>query len=123
MHNTERDDAPKDLVIADDVSARELLHKVDSLGLRIEQRRPGKPIVCEVVGSSPLELVVVIEHDNHTHTLQALRALHEGEEMVLKRRGGDASVHATLFHCRKAQRAEDHPQLHLANLRITQGSL
>ena len=122
MHNTERDDVAKEQIVSDETSARALLKKVDSLNLHLEQRHPGKPLVCEVVGSEPLELVVVVPGESGAYTLQALRPLAEGEDVVLKIRGGSSGVHANLFNCRKARREGDHPQLHLATLHITQGS-
>lgn len=125
MHNSERDDVEKALILPEDDSdnAADLLKAVEKLNLHIEQRRPGKPIVCEVIGSDPLELVVVIPGDKGSYTLQALRPLAEGEPIVLRRRGGKDVIHAMLYHCRKAQRGEDHPKLHLAGLKITEGTL
>ncbi len=121
MHNTERDDVEKELVISDDATAQKLFQAIDKLNLRIEQRRPGKPIVCELLDSEPLELIVIVPGDQDSYTLQALRPLAEGDTVALRRRGGTEVVHGTLYHCRKAQREGDHPHLHLAGLKITQG--
>ena len=121
MHNLERDDVAKELGPPDDASAQTLLKAVDKLNLRIEKRHPGKPIVCELIGSDPLELIVIVPGDANSYTLQALRPLTEGDTVVLRRRGGTEVVHGTLYHCRKAQREGDHPHLYLAGLKITQG--
>ena len=121
MHNYERDDVDKAQIQPDNPSAQARMDALDKLNLHSEQRRPGKPIVCEVVGSHPLELVVVVPGDQDSYTLQALRPLVEGDTVVLRRRGGSDVVQGTLYHCRKAQRAGDHPDLHLAGLKI-QGS-
>ena len=122
MHNPERDDVAKELIMPDDASALELMRAVDKLNLRLEQRRPGKPIVCEVIGSDPLELVVVIPGDQDSYTLQALRHLVEGESITLKRRDHGKVVSGTLYHCRKAVREGDHPNLHLAGLKTAPGA-
>jgi len=78
--------------------------------------------VCEVIGSTPLELVVVIPGDEGSYTLQALRPLTEGESITLKRRDHAQVVTGTLYHCRKAQRAGDHPNLYLAGLKTAPGA-
>ena len=122
MHNLERDDVAKELIHADSEQAERLLKAVDRLNLRLEQRHPGKPIVCEVVGSSPLELVVVVPGDENSYTLQALRHLVEGESIILKRRDHGHVVTGTLYHCRKAARDGDHPNLHLAGLKVAPGA-
>jgi len=90
--------------------------------MRLEQRQPGKPIVCEVIGSDPLELVVVIPGDASSYTLQALRRLVEGESITLRRRDHGHVVTGTLYHCRKAVRDGDHPNLHLAGLKVAPGA-
>ncbi|MEW5838919.1 MAG: hypothetical protein AB1717_08825 [Pseudomonadota bacterium] len=123
MHNIERDDVSKELLEPENPSAQSLFKAVDKLKLHIEQRHPGKPIVCEVVGSKPLELVIVIPGDDQSYTLQALRPLHRGEQLVLRRRGGGDLVEGWLYNCRKGIRDNDPPNLHLAGLKITQGIL
>ena len=123
MHNTERDDIAKELAHADGVEAERLMRAADALNLRLEQRHPGKPIVCEVIGSEPLELVVVIPGDENSYTLQALRPLVEGESITLKRRDRATVVSGTLYHCRKAVREGDHPNLYLAGLKTAPGAL
>jgi hypothetical protein len=122
MHSLERDDVAKELAHADGAEAERLMNAVDKLNLRLEQRSPGKPIVCEVVGSDPLELVVVIPGDKDSYTLQALRHLVEGESITLKRRDHGKVVSGTLYHCRKAVREGDHPNLHLAGLKVAPGA-
>jgi len=122
MHNLERDDVAKELAHADGEQAERLMHAVDKLNLRLEQRHPGKPIVCEVIGSDPLELVVVIPGDENSYTLQALRHLVEGESIALRPRDHSKVVSGTLYHCRKAQRTGDHPNLHLAGLKVALGA-
>lgn len=123
MHNVERDDVEKELAHADSLEAARLMRDRNVASLRIEQRNPGKPIVCEVIGSAQLELVVVIPAEKGTYTLQALRPLPEGESITLKRRDNGSVVAGTLHNCRKAQRASDHPNLHLAGLSIPPGAL
>ncbi|OYY74156.1 MAG: hypothetical protein B7Y40_06220 [Gammaproteobacteria bacterium 28-57-27] len=123
MHNTERDDVAKELAHIEGLEAERLMRDADVLNLRLEQRSPGKPVVCEVIGSTPLELVVVIPGDQDSYTLQALRPLTEGESITLKRRDRAHVVTGTLYHCRKAQRESDHPNLHLAGLKIPPGAL
>lgn len=123
MHNVERDDTEKELAHADSIEAARLMRERDVLSLRLEQRNPGKPIVCEVIGSAQLELVVVIPAEKGTYTLQALRPLPEGGSITLKRRDDGSVVTGTLNNCRKAQRASDHPNLHLADFGIPPGAL
>lgn len=122
MHNLERDDVEKELLHADGAEAARLMKEADKLNLRLEQRCPGKPIVCEVVGSHPLELVVVIPGSDGSYTLQALRHLVEGESITLKRRDHSYSVMCTLYNCRKAQRESDHAKLYLAGLKVAPGA-
>jgi len=122
MHNLERDDVAKELVHADGEQAERLMNMVDKLNLRLEQRYPGKPIVCEVVGSAPLELVVVIPGGEGSYTLQALHHLVEGESITLKRRDNAQTVSGTLYRCRKAERGDEHPDLYLAGLKTAPGA-
>jgi len=124
MHNLERDGVAKELIRPDKDSARarELMLAVEKLNLRLEQRHPGKTILCEVVGSQPLEWVVVIPGDEGSYTLQALHHLVEGESITLKRRDHAQVVSGTLYHCRKAVREGDHPNLHIAGLKTAPGA-
>jgi hypothetical protein len=122
MHNLERDDVAKELLMPEDAGAKRLLQSVEKMNLRLELRQPGKPIVCEVVGSQPVELVVVVPGDQDSYTLQALRPLIEGEHITLKRHGSERVVSGTLYHCRKAQRESDHAKLHLAGLKVAPGA-
>jgi hypothetical protein len=122
MHNPERDDVAKELVGANSREAEILMSAADALNLRLDQRHPGKPIVCEVVGSDPLELVVVIPGDEGSYTLQALRRLTAGERITLKRRDNAQVVSGTLYRCRKSQRDGGHPNLHLASLKTAPGA-
>ena len=123
MHNLERDDVAKELVGANSFEAEILMSAADALNLRVDQRHPGEPIVCEVVGSEPLELVVVIPGDAGSYTLQALRPLAEGKRITLKQRNGARVVAGTLYRCRKAQRSGEHPDLYLAGLKTAPGAL
>jgi hypothetical protein len=123
MHNLERDDVAKEQLSPEDASAKRLFQAAEEMYLRLELRHPGKPIVCEVVGSQPVEIVVVVPGDEDSYTLQALRPLIEGEHITLKRRGSDRVVSGTLYHCRKAQRESDHANLHLAGLKVAPGAL
>jgi len=123
MHNLERDSVAKELIRPDKDSAqaRELMLAVEKLNLHLEQRQLGKPILCEVVGSQPLEWVIVVPGDDGSYTLQALRHLVEGESIALKRRDHVQIVRGTLHRCHKAVREGDHPNLHLAGLKIALG--
>jgi len=122
MHNLERDDVAKELIGADSFEAELLMSAADALNLRIDLRHPGTPMVCEVVGSDPLELVVVIPGDEGSYTLQALRRLREGEHITLKQRDNVRVVRGTLYRCRKAQRSGEHPSLYLAGLKTAPGA-
>lgn len=122
MHNLERDDVAKELVGAHSHEADLLMSAADALNLRVDQRHPGKPIVCEVVGSDPLELMVVVPGDAGSYTLLALRRLTEGERITLKQRDGTRVVTGTLYRCRKSQREGEHPNLHLAGLKTAPGA-
>jgi len=122
MHNFERDDVTKEQVGAHSHEAELLMSAADALNFRLDQRHPGEPIVCEVVGSAPLELVVVIPGDQGSYTLQALRRLTEGEHITLKQRDGARVVSGTLYRCRKSQREGEHPNLHLAGLKTAPGA-
>jgi len=122
MHNLERDDVAKELAHDAGAEAERLMSAVEVLNLRLEQRHPGKPIVCEVLGSGSRELVVIIPGDEGSYTLQALHHLVEGESITLKRRDNAQVVTGTLYHCRKAERDVDHPNLHLAGLKAAPGA-
>jgi len=123
MHSDERDSVAKELIRPDKDSAqaRELMQAVEKLNLRLDLRHRAKPILCEVLGSQPLEWVVVVSGDDGSYTLQALRHLVEGESIALKRRDHAQIVRGTLHRCRKAVREGDHPNLHLAELKIALG--
>ena len=124
MHNDERDSVAKELIRPDKDSAqaRELMQAVEKLNLRLDLRHRAKPIICEVVGSQPLELVVVVADDQGSYTLQALHHLVEGENITLKRRDCTQIVSGTLHRCRKAVREGDHLNLHLADLKTASGT-
>ena len=124
MHNPERDSVAKELIRPDKDSAqaRELMRAVERLNLHLEQRHLVKPIVCEVVGSQPLELVAVVPGDEGSYTLLALHHLVEGEGITLKCREHAKIVSGALYHCRKAVREGDHPNLHLSDLKTAPGA-
>jgi len=127
MHNTERDDVARKLVLPEGELGERWLESLKGLNMVIEQRHEGIPIVCEVLKSSAVgsshELVVVVPGKENSYTLHALRPLREGEKLVLRRRDNHEEVHGMLYYSRDTQREGDPKNLHIAGLKVTQGIL